>query len=137
MCDLCLPRRAVLGGLGTVAVAGLLGPIVPTPAGAQQPAIVPRSQWGPQLSPTGPIAAEPDVRFLLVHHTVNANTYAAGDVVGLLGAIYSFHTGPERGWPVPTSATGPPPWSTPTSGGSSPRPRSPRDGSPPGTPTAR
>ena len=99
MCDLCLPRRAVLGGLGTVAVAGLLGPIVPTPAGAQQPAIVPRSQWGPQLAPTGPIAAEPDVRFLLVHHTVNANTYAAGDVVGLLGAIYSFHTGPERGWP--------------------------------------
>jgi N-acetylmuramoyl-L-alanine amidase len=99
MCDLCLPRRAVLGGLGTVAVAGLLGPIVPTPAGAQQPAIVRRSQWGPQLAPTGPIVAEPDVRFLLVHHTVNANTYAAADVVGLLGAIYSFHTGPERGWP--------------------------------------
>jgi hypothetical protein len=99
MCDLCLPRRAVLGGLGTVAVAGLLGPIASTPAGAQQPAIVPRSQWGPGLAPTGPLAAEPDVRFLLVHHTVNANTYAAADVVGLLGAIYSFHTGPERGWP--------------------------------------
>ncbi len=100
MCDLCLPRRTVLGGLGTVAVAGLLGPAIASlPAGAQQPAIVPRSQWGPQLVPTGPIAAEPDVRFLLVHHTVNTNTYGAAEVVGILGAIYSFHTGPERGWP--------------------------------------
>lgn len=97
MCDLCLPRRTLLVGAGALAGAAVLR--LPAAGAVQRPAIVPRSQWGPQLVPTGPIPAEPDVRFLLVHHTVNDNDYAAGDVVGLLGAIYAFHTGPERGWP--------------------------------------
>ena len=48
--------------------------------------------------PTGPIPDEPDVRFLLVHHTVNANDYSAEQVVGLLEGIFGFHTG-DRGWP--------------------------------------
>ncbi|MDP1820518.1 MAG: N-acetylmuramoyl-L-alanine amidase [Acidimicrobiales bacterium] len=60
--------------------------------------IVPRSEWGPSLAPTGPVPDEPDVRFLLVHHSVNANTYAAGAVPGLLTGIYEFHTG-TKGWP--------------------------------------
>jgi hypothetical protein len=60
--------------------------------------IVPRSQWGPGLAPTGPIPDEPDVRFLLVHHSVNANTYTESAVPGLLTGIYRFHTG-DKGWP--------------------------------------
>lgn len=39
------------------------------------------------------------MRFLLVHHTVNANDYGEADVVGLLRNIHRFHTGPERAWP--------------------------------------
>jgi hypothetical protein len=50
------------------------------------------------LAPTGPVPDEPDVRFLLVHHSVNANTYAAGAVPGMLTGIYRFHTG-DKGWP--------------------------------------
>jgi hypothetical protein len=75
------------------------------PASAQQePApdlvIVPRSSWGGDLTPRGPLEAEQpgDVRFLLVHHTVNANDYASDQTVGLLRGIFDFHTG-EKGWP--------------------------------------
>jgi hypothetical protein len=60
--------------------------------------ITPRSSWGGDLPPTGPIADEPDVRVLLVHHSVNANTYGPGAIPGLLRGIYSFHTG-DKGWP--------------------------------------
>ncbi|MCB1007053.1 MAG: N-acetylmuramoyl-L-alanine amidase [Acidimicrobiales bacterium] len=38
-----------------------------------------------------------DVRFLLVHHTVNANDYPPEAVPGLLQSIYGIHTG-EKGW---------------------------------------
>lgn len=98
MCELCLPRRAVLAGAGALAAAAVLGSGVAVPAGAQDLTVIPRSAWGPDLPPTGSIPAEPDVRFLLVHHTVNANTYAANEVAGLLAGIYRFHTG-ERRWP--------------------------------------
>jgi hypothetical protein len=99
MCRLCLPRpsrRAVLAaGTGLVLAPALRR--VPATAGA--PAIVPRADWGPELRPTGPVPDEPDVRFVLVHHTVHPNDYGPGDAVGLLTAMYRFHTGPERGWP--------------------------------------
>jgi hypothetical protein len=68
-----------------------------TPAGAG-PAILPRSAWADGLAP-GPVVDEPDVRFLLVHHTVDTNDYPADAVVGLLRRIHGFHTGPERAWP--------------------------------------
>ncbi|MBA2281869.1 MAG: N-acetylmuramoyl-L-alanine amidase, partial [Acidimicrobiia bacterium] len=42
---------------------------------------------------------EEDVRFLLVHHSVNGNDYAAADVPALLADIFAFHTSPDRGWP--------------------------------------
>jgi len=63
--------------------------------------IHPRSDWAGGLAPTGPLEQEApgDVRFLLVHHSVNANTYAAADVPGLLRGIYGAHTAPEKGWP--------------------------------------
>jgi hypothetical protein len=94
---MCLPRRTVLAAAAGVVVAR---PFLGWPAAAAgQPAIVPRSTWGPELVPTGPIPDEPDVRFLLVHHTVNANDYDPADVVGLLAGIYGFHTSAEKGWP--------------------------------------
>jgi hypothetical protein len=116
VCELCLPRRAVLTGAAGLVVAGPAAwrsttaaavPAVRSPARVAQavpaqagaPAIVPRAAWGPDLPPVGPVPDEPDVRFLLVHHTVNANDYAPEQVVGLLTGMYRFHTSPEKGWP--------------------------------------
>lgn len=100
-------RRTFLGGAaaagallgrGGVAAGGPAPPVSPVPPGSStMPAITPRAEWGGDLAPTGPLLPEEDVRFLLVHHTVDANTYAQGDVPGLLRAIYGFHTG-DKGW---------------------------------------
>ncbi len=104
MCDECAPaggwgRRRFLAAAGALALAPAVA--VPRSATAQAaaPAIVPRQAWGADLPPAGPLAPEPDVRFLLVHHTVNTNDYAPDDVVGLLRAMYRFHTGAEKAWP--------------------------------------
>ena len=57
--------------------------------------IYPRAAWGADLPPKGPIFPEKP-QFLLVHHTQSTNNYAnARDVIR---SIYSFHTGPEKGW---------------------------------------
>ncbi len=45
------------------------------------------------------MAPEPDVRTLVVHHTVDANGHGPDDVVTLLRRIHAFHTGPEKRWP--------------------------------------
>ena len=62
--------------------------------------VQPRSAWGADLMPKGPLAQEAagDVRFLLVHHTASSNSYAEAGVAGLLRGFYGFHTG-EKGWP--------------------------------------
>ncbi|MGH9187759.1 MAG: N-acetylmuramoyl-L-alanine amidase [Acidimicrobiales bacterium] len=62
------------------------------------PDIRPRDAWA-DAPPTGPLLAEPDVRFLLVHHTAGTNDYGPEDVPDILRWIFRFHTGPERGWP--------------------------------------
>ncbi len=88
-----ISRRGVLAAL-----VGAVAQPVPIGGGV---AVNPRAAWGADLPPQGPIDAEApgDVRFLLVHHTVSANGYAAAEVPGLLRGIYAFHTGPEKGWP--------------------------------------
>ena len=69
-----------------------------------QPTILPRSNWTSKGWATqnedcvkGPIAAEGGVKFAVVHHTVNSNTYSQSDVPAMLASIYQFHTG-TRGW---------------------------------------
>jgi N-acetylmuramoyl-L-alanine amidase len=57
----------------------------------------PRSDWGAKLPAKGPLEAETP-RFLLVHHTVSANTYAASAVPGIIQGFFGFHTGKEKGW---------------------------------------
>ena len=78
--------------------AGLLIPIRPSGASTGVE-VLPRSAWAGDVAPAGPVTDEPDVRFLLVHHTVNANDYRAEDVVSLLRDIHGFHTGGGKGWP--------------------------------------
>jgi len=73
--------------------------------GVPPPNIKPRSAWAGQspdsdyLAPVGPIPDEPDVVFLLVHHTASPNDYRSDEVPGLLRGFFEFHTGPEKGWP--------------------------------------
>jgi hypothetical protein len=56
----------------------------------------PRSEWGADLAPKGPIAPE-TVKFLLVHHTASSNNVA--DPRALIRQTYAFHTGPQKRWP--------------------------------------
>ena len=88
--------------------AGLAGGLmVAVPAPIHRPVrrtreeleILGRPTWAGDDRPPGVVADEPDVRVLVVHHTVNRNDYAEADVVGLLRDIHVFHTGPSKGWP--------------------------------------
>ncbi|CAN5322670.1 hypothetical protein BH23ACT9_BH23ACT9_28290 [soil metagenome] len=93
-----LSRRTLLAaGVGLAATARAVPALAQVPA----PAIAPRSSWGADLPPRGPLEAElpDDVRFLLVHHTASGNNYGPGDAIGQLQSFYRFHTGPEKGWP--------------------------------------
>lgn len=69
-----------------------------------RPAIRPRSDWtsngwayGNADCASGPKVASGGIKFAVVHHTVNANTYTQAEVPGMLAAIYRFHT-ESRGW---------------------------------------
>ena len=100
MCDTCAPaggwtRRRLLAVAG-VGGAGLLLPA--RTASAQPIQIRPRATWAAEIPPAS-VPEEPEVRFLLVHHTVNANDYGPDDVVPLLRDIHRFHTSAEKGWP--------------------------------------
>ena len=110
MCGDCCPsvdlsrrRFLLVGGVGALAIPlAVVSPAASTVLrqASDGPAdIAPRSAWGSDLPPTGPIVPENDVRFLLVHHTAGANSYAADEVPGILRGIYGFHTSPEKGWP--------------------------------------
>ena len=100
-----LTRRRLLGGAAVAAGAALLARPVRAAAGAPATvdlggvAVIPRSEWGGDLAPTGPIPAEPDVRYLLVHHSVDpGNGYGSADVPRILRGFVAFHQG-GRGWP--------------------------------------
>ena len=70
------------------------------PAG---PGIRPRSDWAPGgwKSDNADCGKAPKVmkqmRFAVVHHTVNSNDYTASQVPGILAGIYRYHTG-SKGW---------------------------------------
>ncbi|MGI8684219.1 MAG: N-acetylmuramoyl-L-alanine amidase [Acidimicrobiales bacterium] len=100
-----LSRRRVLAGMAAAAGGVLLTRAGVRPAAAATVdlggvAVIPRSEWGGDLAPAGPIPAEPDARYLLVHHSVDpGNDYAASDVAGILRSFVRFHTSPDKGWP--------------------------------------
>jgi len=60
-------------------------------------AVNPRSTWGSNHPPKGPLASE-DVKFLLVHHSASHNGYASADTPNILRGWFNFHTGPDKGW---------------------------------------
>lgn len=87
-----LTRRQLITAGAAVA---LVGAVHPEPARALT--INPRSSWGADLPPKGPLDPE-DVEFLIVHHSASRNGHTADDVPGILRSWYNFHTGPEKGW---------------------------------------
>jgi hypothetical protein len=110
-------RRAfLLGGVSLTSglMAGLVSGLVvpgralgqtvapkplPAPFARYGANIRPRADWAQNLAAKGKLPAEPDVRFLLVHHTASSNKYIEADVPGLIRGFYGFHTGKEKGWP--------------------------------------
>jgi hypothetical protein len=60
--------------------------------------IWPRDGWGRDLQPVGPTQPEPNVKFLLVHHTAGSNKYEKQDVVSKIREVYSFHTSSSKKW---------------------------------------
>ncbi len=75
----------------------------PAPARAQtggsrtMPAIIPREAWGADKCPPRAAPAYGRVDMGFVHHTVNANTYAAQDSAALVLAICRYHRN-DNGW---------------------------------------
>ncbi len=65
-------------------------------AAPNQPAVQPRSAWGARQPKTSLINA-PKVQMGFVHHTVNANDYAAADVPAMLRSIQAYHMD-SNGW---------------------------------------
>ena len=59
--------------------------------------INPRSTWGLNHPPKGPLSSE-DVKFLLVHHSASHNGYTSTDTPNILRGWFNYHTGPDKGW---------------------------------------
>jgi len=81
--------------------AQIAGPTGATAHGATvKPTIVTRAQWGADES-LRPAGCTPryssTIKAGLVHHTVNTNTYAAGDSAALVRGIYAYHVN-GNGW---------------------------------------
>jgi hypothetical protein len=63
-----------------------------------RPKVLPRHRWAGGLGPVGPLTAEDDVRFILIHHTASRNDYGRDETPDDIRAFYRLHTGPRRGW---------------------------------------
>ena len=82
----------------TEAAGTVEGALTLTAGTVAKPHIYSRAQWGANEKIRDQSA--PDygtVHGAFVHHTVNANNYAAADVPGILRSIYSYHV-KSRGW---------------------------------------
>ncbi len=67
-------------------------------AGAKQPEIISRAAWGADENvKTCTSDSVSSIKGAVVHHTVNANTYTADQVPGLLRGIYAYHV-KGNGW---------------------------------------
>lgn len=74
-------------------------PASPNPTYPAQPAMTMHSDWGPDLgwNPDPDCAPGPTIagqlKFAVVHHTVNSNTYGPGDSRAMVRAIWQYHVG--------------------------------------------
>ena len=63
---------------------------------APQPGIQERASWNPRPYNGTPQIAD-ELKMAIVHHTVNRNGYAAGEVAGMIAAIQRYHMD-SNGW---------------------------------------
>ncbi|GGB84513.1 hypothetical protein N798_11215 [Knoellia flava TL1] len=68
-----------------------------TRTSSSTPTILTRASWGADESMRKGSPSYGAVKGEVVHHTVNANTYAADDVPALIRAIYAYHV-QRNGW---------------------------------------
>lgn len=100
-------RRFLAASIGSVAAivgAGSRG--APAAASvATEPVIVapdlsihPRTAWAGRRKPRGPLKPEPDVKFLLVHHTAGSYAYGRDQVAGVIRSVCQYQQA-AKGWP--------------------------------------
>lgn len=89
------PRRAIAQGLNSAAIGAAIPPTQVTP----WLAIHPRRSWAGGLRARGPLKPEPNVKFLLVHHTAGSTFYSKDQVPSVIQSIFRFHTGARKNWP--------------------------------------
>lgn len=109
MCESCLPtggltrRQTLAAAAGVIALANVRwrrpSPSVDQVEVTPGLSIWPREAWATDRPPKPGLQPEPDVRFLLVHHTASSNTYAQDRAPDVMRQTYDFHTGPTKGWP--------------------------------------
>lgn len=61
--------------------------------------VYPRTAWAGTLRARRKLKPEPDVKFLLVHHSAGATQYTRAQVPSVIRNIFLFHTGGRKGWP--------------------------------------
>lgn len=90
--------RAAAAAVGTSAVARSAATVVSGVSPARlRPAIVTRAQWHADESIRGPIDWSSTIQAVVVHHTVNSNTYTQAQAPALVRGIYEYHV-KGRGW---------------------------------------
>jgi hypothetical protein len=97
----CARRAAALAAVAGLVVLAACDPVPPAPStvAPPQPAITTHAQWGPGLgwNPSPDCAPGPtiagEMKFAVVHHTVNANSYGPGESAAIVRAIWQYHVG--------------------------------------------
>ena len=104
--DSRISRRAIIAGLlGASASLAVRGSKASAASDQNLVTVAPglqirrRGAWGSTRPPAGRLFLEPEVRFLLVHHTAGSNDYSATRVASQIQQIYDFHTGTKKKWP--------------------------------------
>ena len=97
-------RLLVVGVLGIVVLAACAPPPPPDWAnGSLRPTIISRAAWGARPFGTGPAPCPggpeyaPALKFAVVHHTVNGNSYSADQSYAMMRAIQAYHMD-ANGW---------------------------------------
>jgi N-acetylmuramoyl-L-alanine amidase len=98
-------RRGLLAiALGSLLLAACVpvtapAPSQPSPASTAvsngsyplQPAIVSRASWGARPFACSAVEYAPALKFAVVHHTVNSNSYGPGDSAAIVRGIQNYH----------------------------------------------
>ena len=87
-------RRTTLlvGALGLLVLSACVPPAPPAnvPNGDVMPAITTRGAWGAQPFRCSQVDYAPKLKFAVVHHTVNSNSYGPGDSPAIVRAIQAY-----------------------------------------------